>query len=200
MKIITIAHQKGGVGKSTLALNLAFSFQGINVGLVDTDFQGSLSSLNLMADGIKLVPFYNNLASLRTLPFDLLIVDTPPYLNKNLPEIFNQSDLVLVPTRAGFFDLLALNSTLALLKESMRINPKIKAGIVFNMVKHNSSLAKEIKNLTNDFEIPVLKSHITDRVSYTRSIINGGIMKSNDKNAIAEMVSLCEEIMGFLEI
>ncbi len=199
MKIITLAHQKGGVGKSTLALNLAYAFEGIKTGLVDTDLQGSLTSLSLMADGLNLVQFNQDFSQLRKLDYDLLIVDTPPYLNSNLPIIFQQSDLVIVPTKAGFFDMMAIHGTLSLLKDAMKQNPNLKAGIVFNMVKHHSSLIKEIKGL-QDFGIPVFNSHITDRVSYTRSILNGGIMQSSDQNAIKEMVALCEEIMSFLAL
>ncbi len=200
MKIITIAHQKGGVGKSTLALNLAYAFQVLKVGLVDIDQQGSLTSLSIMADGINLIPFENDFRKLRTLPYDLIIVDTPPYLSSILPEIFNQSDLVLIPTKAGFFDMMAIRGTIDLIKMAMQQNTFLKAGIVFNMIKHHSSLINEVKNLTNDFGLPVLKTHITDRVSYTRSILSGGILKSNDQNAIKEMVNLCEEIMTLLEL
>jgi len=200
MKIITIAHQKGGVGKSTLAVNLAYAFEGINTGLVDSDLQGSLTHLNLMADGLNLVPYNRNLSDLRTLSYDLIIVDTPPYLSNNLPEIFNQSDFVLVPTKAGFFDIMAIQGTITLIKESMKEHPQLKAGIVFNMVKHHSSLIKEVKSLTGDIGLPILNTHITDRVSYTRSIIHGGIMKSEDVNAMGEMVTLCDEIMQMLEV
>lgn len=200
MKIITISHQKGGVGKSTLALNLCYAFQNANVALCDTDLQGSLSSLNLMADGLNLIPFEPNLSKLRQLPYDLIIIDTPPYLSSNLSQIFKQSDLVIVPTKAGIFDMMAIRGTIELLKKSMLENPNLKTGIVFNMVKHHSSLIKEMQSLTKDIEIPVFKTHITDRVSYTRSIINGGILQSNDKNAIKEMLNLCSEVMDLLEI
>lgn len=201
MKIITIAHQKGGVGKSTLALNLAYAFEseGIKTGLVDQDLQGSLTSLYLMADGLNLVKYDSDISKLRQLGFEMLIIDTPPYLSSQLPFIFSQSDLVIIPTKAGFFDMMAIHGTISLLNSAMKQKPKLKAGIVFNMVKHHSSLIKEIKGLQN-FGIPVFSTLITDRVSFSRSIINGGIMKSSDQNAIKEMMSLCEEIVDMLEL
>lgn len=200
MKVITLASAKGGVGKSTIAFNLAYSFEGVRTGLLDMDLQGSISQLNLLAKkGPKLIPYQKDLSRLRSLPYELILVDTPPYLSRELPEIFRQSDLVLVPIKTGFFDILALEGTLSLIRQSMDENPNLKAGIVFNMVKHHSSLLKEIKLFTSDNRIPVLDTYITDRVSYTRSTINGGIINSEDFNAQIEMVNLCEEIMNLLQ-
>lgn len=78
MKIITVAHQKGGVGKTTLTLNLAACFsQGLNVGVLDTDLQGSLSGIQDELDTITFVPYDGQLNRLTEQPFDILIIDTP---------------------------------------------------------------------------------------------------------------------------
>ena len=109
-KIITIAHQKGGVGKSTLALNLALCFQdNLSVSIVDTDLQGSLFHIRDDFPGLPvLMP--NKVEYLQELEEDLVIVDTPPYLSDQLPELFFHSDFILIPTKAGFFDVMAIRS------------------------------------------------------------------------------------------
>ncbi len=198
-RIITLAHQKGGVGKSTLALNLAYCFQiGLKVGLVDADLQGSLRSLQLMVDGINLIDVIDDFSNLKSQPFDVILVDTPPYLSNRLPELFLQSDFILVPTKAGFFDMMAIKSTLALIQDTMKDRPDLKAGIVFNMIKGRSSITSEIRSLTKDFTIPVLQSMISDRVSFTRSAISGGVLQTADEKAKTEMIELTEEILSLL--
>lgn len=195
-KIISIAPQKGGTGKSTLTLQLSHCFSnGLNVAICDTDLQGSLLSLGIMADGIQVINMPEDTTELKNLSYDLILIDTPPYLSNILPQIFELSDYVLVPTKAGFFDCLAIRSTLALIENAMKIRPDLKAGIVFNMVKNNSNIATEIRVLANDFTIPVLNTTITDRVSYTRSVISGGIFKTNDEKAKNEITTLADEIL-----
>ena len=73
-KIITIAHQKGGVGKSTLAINLALSFQDqLSVTLVDTDLQGSLFHLKDDFPGVTIMGA-TNFKDIGQLRSDLVIV------------------------------------------------------------------------------------------------------------------------------
>jgi chromosome partitioning protein len=201
MKIITVAHQKGGVGKTTLALNLAACFKDdLRVGLLDTDVQGSLSGLVDMLEGIELIPFNNDLASLRTVEKDILIIDTPPYLTNQLPALFEASDFVLVPSKVGFLDVMAVRATIQMLKEVQGRKKDLKAAIVLNMVKPRTNMNDEIREILKDYDIPVLKTSISDRVSYSRSPIMSGVFAGDDEKAKTEITALADEIFSFLEL
>ena len=201
MKIITIAHQKGGVGKTTLALNLAACFKDdLRVGLLDTDVQGSLSGLVDMLEGIELIPFNNDLSGLRAIEKDILIIDTPPYLTNQLPALFEASDFVLVPSKVGFLDVMAVRATIEMLKEVQTRKKELKAAIVLNMVKPRTNMNDEIREILKDYDIPVLKTSISDRVSYARSPIMSGVFAGDDDKAKAEITALADEIFSFLEL
>ncbi|WP_428329659.1 AAA family ATPase [Mucilaginibacter sp.] len=195
-KIITVAHQKGGVGKSTLAMNLAVCFQDqLNVALVDTDLQGSLFQIKEELPGLAVVG-NDQLQEIKRLDYDLVIVDTPPYLSNKLPELFSLSDFILIPTKAGFFDVMAIRSTIALLKDAQVKKPDIQAGIVMNMIKPRSGITKEVSNLLQSMETPLLATMIHDRVSIARSSITAGVLQGSDNKAIEEITSLAEEIVN----
>ena len=195
-KIITVAHQKGGVGKSTLAMNLAVCFQDqLSVALVDTDLQGSLLQVKEELPGLAVVG-NDQLQDIKNLNYDLIIVDTPPYLSNKLSELFSLSDFILIPTKAGFFDVMAIRSTIALVKDAQVINPEIKAGIVMNMIKPRSGITREVSNLLEDMATPVLETLIHDRVSIARSSITAGVLQGNDAKAKSEITSLAEEIVN----
>lgn len=198
-KIIVICNQKGGVGKSTLAFNLAYAFQnGLNVGLVDSDLQGSLKSLLLMMDGIDMVPFPEDLQTLKSNPKDLLIVDTPPYLSVELPKLFAIADYVLIPSKASFFDVMAVKETIALLKSTERNEPNRTAGIVLNMVSAKSKLTEQMMNLLAEHKIPILETKVSNRLSYIRSLISGSVVNGKDKKAKEEIISLANEVINYL--
>jgi chromosome partitioning protein len=195
-KIITVAHQKGGVGKSTMALNLALCFQDqLSVALVDSDLQGSIYHIKDDFPDLAILSS-DQVADVRNLGYDLVIIDTPPYLSNKLTDLFQISDFVLVPTKAGFFDVMAVRSTLALVKFSQAKNRHLKAGIVLNMIKHRSAITKDITELLQSFGTPLLKTMVHDRVSITRSSMTNGILKSSDVKAKEEITSLAEEIVN----
>lgn len=194
--IITIAHQKGGVGKSTLAVNLALCFQDqLNVALVDTDLQGSLYHSREEFSGLHIIGA-DQLRDIADLPHDLVLVDTPPYLSNTLPDLFVHSSFILVPTKAGFFDVMAIRSTLALVQDAQGRNRNLKAGVVLNMIKPRSGITADVAALLESLGTPLLSTRIHDRVSIARSSITSGILRSTDQKAKDEITSLAEEIVG----
>jgi chromosome partitioning protein len=199
-KIITLAHQKGGVGKSTLALNLALCFKDqLRVALIDSDLQGSIYHLKEDFPELDILS-PEKISEIPNLDYDLIIVDTPPYLSNRLNELFGYSDYILVPTKAGFFDVMAIRSTLALIKFSQAQNQRLKAGIVLNMLKPRSGLTAEVVELISTLGTPLLKTRVFDRVSFARSSMTSGILKSADQKAIEEVTLLAEEIVDLISV
>ena len=199
MKIITVAHQKGGVGKTTLALNLSACFaQGLRVGVLDVDLQGSLTGVQQDLENITFVPFNGKLETLKKLDFDIFIIDTPPYLTDKLSDLFSISDFVLIPTKVSFADVMAIKATIELLKQAEHKRPNLHHGIVLNMVKPRTVLNEEIRDILKSYNVPVLETTIAERVSYIRSFVTSGIFNTEDEKAKEEITLLADEILTHL--
>jgi chromosome partitioning protein len=197
MKIITVAHQKGGVGKSTLTLNLAACLKnsGLKVAILDTDAQGSLAGTNYALKGIDFVGF-EELSNVRTMTYDILVIDTPPYLTNSLGDLFGFSDYVLIPTTIGIYDVLAIRSTLAIIAEVQKTRPQLKYGVVLNRVRSGTNLINDIVEMLDSYKAIVLKTRIHERVSYARSALTNGIFGTDDAKAQEEIMSLTSEIIN----
>lgn len=196
MKIITVAHQKGGVGKTTLALNLSACFaQGLKVGVLDVDLQGSLTGVKDDLENITFVPYNGKLETLKKLDFDIFIIDTPPYLTDKLSDLFSISDFVLIPTKVSFADVMAVRATIDLLKQAEKKRPQLVYGVVLNMVKPRTALNEEIREVLAQYEVPILQSNISERVSYIRSFVTSGIFNTEDEKAKEEIAQLADEIL-----
>lgn len=188
-KIILTTHQKGGVGKSTLTFNLAINLKdNAKVCIVDMDYQGSLMNIRELSQ----ISIYGHeeLDDVLKSDFDFIFIDTPPYLSQNLPELCNIADVIIVPTKAGVLDLLAIKSTIDVITNSG--NNK-KAIIVFNMVKPNTTLTDEIKNQLKDYGLKVSKNMISDLVSFSRSVLVNGVEDNN--KAQKQIDNLTKEIL-----
>lgn len=157
--------------------------------IVDADLQGSVTDLKDFLSGVD-VHYLDSLLNGKLTDYDLIVIDTPPYLSSRLTELFALSDYVLVPTKAGILDAMAIRATIALLQQSMQGKPSLKAGIVLNMVLPRTSLNEEVKEILTGYEIPLLLSRISQRVSYTRQVdtFSGITLEIAGSN---EMDSLC---------
>jgi chromosome partitioning protein len=197
MKIITVAHQKGGVGKTTLSLNLASCLKktGLKIGVLDTDIQGSLTDTSHTLEDITFVP-PDELSNIGNMPYDILVIDTPPYLTNALPDLFGISEYVLIPTTVGVYDVLAIRATLAIIKDVQKTKPSLKYGVVLNRVRSNTSLINDILDMLNSYEAVVLKTRIHERVSYARSALTNGVFGTEDAKAQDEIFNLTEEIIN----
>lgn len=181
-KIILITHQKGGVGKSTITANLAFNLSSnASVGIVDLDQQGSLASLSKHFSNIKVYAADTNLQEIKNFTHDIILIDTPPYLFKNIKDLAKMSDLVIVPTRAGILDTIAINQTLEILLE---VITKEKILVVLNLIKSRTSITGDVYREIRKSQIPIAKTRISDLVDFTRSIVNNGLTQTKSQYQI----------------
>lgn len=198
MIVITVAHQKGGVGKTTLALNLAYCLsKDLKVAITDTDLQGSISDISSFLKDIELIPLSKVEKDSTKKKFEIVIIDTPPYLSDKLEDIFLMSDFVLIPTKAGYLDALAVRGTIALFDQAKKKKPSLKAGVVLNMLTR-TNLNEEVKEILDQYTLPLLKTTINQRVSYARSPMTAGVFNSEDDKAKTEMVDLSMEIFSMM--
>lgn len=188
-KIILITHQKGGVGKSTITYNLAVNLKdNAKVCILDMDIQGSLMNINELSE-VSIFPA-EKLKDLQKSDYDFIFIDTPPYLNDRIEELCTIADVILIPTKAGVLDLLAIKSTIDLVQ---RAKAEKRALIVFNMVKPNTTLTAEIKDQLEDYEIKVSKNMLSDLVAFSRSVLVNGVEES--RNAQKQIDNLTKEIL-----
>jgi len=195
-KTIIIAHQKGGVGKSTLALNLAYWFsKNVRTALTDTDPQGSTMQLKDIVSGIEILPYSEAKKYIKN--YDVLFVDTPPYISDTMLKLFIEADFVLIPTKAGVPDIMAIKATIDLFKDAKKNNPNLKGGIVLNMVKPRASITEQAREQLKAYGLPIL-AQVGDRVAYNNTFLTGGVFSGQDGQAQQEIEQLSNEILNLL--
>lgn len=210
--IITLAHQKGGVGKTTLALNLRgyLATGGYKAVAVDIDPQGSLFKLitNFSDQEGREVEHcigrgsFKNLEELQVLiePYDIAVVDTPPYLSREIASVMALSHLVIVPCKASPLDFLAIGETLDLIRTVQKENPKLIATVVLTMTIAGTDFTQVIRNELEKTEFPVLKTEIANRVAYMRSLLTANtVLNDDNRKARQEIENFGQEIISLLQ-
>lgn len=207
-KVITLAQQKGGSGKTTVAANLAVAFcrRGMSVALLDTDPQGSLGRWFMARRDRKGEPGLEfatasawgvsyECEKLRKL-VEVVIVDTPPKVDADLRPALREADLILVPVAASHVDLWATEGVLDLAAREHR-----RATVVLNRAKAGTRLAAEVAEAAAGLNAEVAESRLANRVAYAETLGQGlGVLEGRSGPAAAEIGALAEEILRLLDI
>jgi chromosome partitioning protein len=210
MQTITIAARKGGVGKTTLATHLSVIAAGPSrpVLLFDTDPQRSLkwwwdlrqgdTPALVECDARELAKI---LPAARKEGVAFAIVDTPPHAENSIADAMRVSDLVLVPTRPGPFDLAAVATTLDL---AQRVGKKPLAIINHAPPRTGAgepSIVAEARETLTRMGATVAASVISQRVAMSHAVIGGQTVNEYEPEgrAAAEMLALWHEVQANLK-
>ena len=204
-QIITINSLKGGVSKSTLAINLYYYYNeaGMTCGIIDADPQGSLTE---ELESRKDVPLLSrsqvrNWQDLRgNLEGDFIIIDTAPTRDaKEAMAIFAISDFVLIPCKASVFDVRALLKTIENFETAQSNHPGLKGGIVLTQGKPGTNIKDQLRSHVEDYGLPVLATEMLNRVDYQSSLSDEkGIFSTRNAKAKAEVRNIGIEIKNLL--
>ncbi|MBV8094579.1 MAG: ParA family protein [Acetobacteraceae bacterium] len=204
--VITVAQQKGGAGKTTLAANLAVALaEAQRVALLDIDPQRSLARWHALrkarpaqaaritfseAAGWRLA---GELDRLRR-DHDVVLVDSPPQIDTDAKIAVRNADLVLVPVQPSPPDIWAAEGTLTIAAKERK-----RATLVLNRAPAGSSRLREsVQAEIVARAMPLLKSALGDRTGYAVAFAEGlGITEALPRSAAAdELRALLSEIQG----
>jgi len=207
--IISFLNQKGGVGKTTLAVHTAagLALDGLDVILVDADPQGS--ALDWLAArqkpplfavvGMPRPVLHRQLPRLAA-TVDAVVIDGPPSLANIARSAMLASDLVLIPVQPSPYDVWAVGDLVELVDEARLDHDSIDARFVVSRRIANTVIGRDVAEALGEWPVPVLETHITQRVAFAESAATGlAVMESAPGSAAAaEARSLATEVMALV--
>lgn len=209
-RIICVAQQKGGAGKTTLVSNLAIAYlaEGKSVALLDTDPQGSLGKwLDIREETLGLdlklkfatATAYGISRAIRTVSteVDVILVDTPPKADSDVRWVLRESDLVLVPVSASQADVWATHDVLDLADRAQK-----PTHIVMNRTRAGTRVGDDLARSVAELGAGRLTSSLANRVIYADALGRGlGVVEAKKSGPAADEVrALAQEVAGILEL
>lgn len=207
---IGISNLKGGVGKTTVAQNLAvcFATMGYKTCILDTDRnQNSISWSGVRDESlpeILVVGSTDERAISKAVnkldeTHDFVIIDGTPSLSELTTRIILASDLLVIPILPSAHDIRAIHQFIERYNQALEFREYIPAYFFVNQYQ-GYTVQKSIRELLTQFEIPIMETTFRERVAYIEAAVEGkGVVEWTDEKAAEEVVALANEVLVIAE-
>ena len=209
--IYAFLNQKGGVGKTTLAIHVAdaLSRRRSRVLLIDADPQQTAMKWSTFRTGEnrfsviamakptlhkELPPIYAD--------YDDIVIDGPPRVHDLAKSIILSADLVLMPVQPSPADVWATSETVDLVDEARVFKESLKSAIAINRKIVNTVIGRDVREALSTLNTPILQSDISQRVAFAEALNTGQTVMDLDARGraanevdafVSELVSMSRE-------
>ena len=207
--IIALLNQKGGVGKTTVSIHLAtaFAMTGASVLLADADPQGSALDWSASRQSASLFPVIGlpkgNLH--KELPrhadkYDYIFIDGPPRVNDLARSAIMASDLVVIPVQPSPYDIWAVKDIIDMLQEASIFKKNLRSLFLINRKIVNTAIGRDVSEILEQYNTPVLKYAISQRVSFAETAAIGTTVLEADPQGMAsmEIKNVTKELQNYM--
>jgi chromosome partitioning protein len=203
--IISFVNQKGGVGKTTTAINLAISLKKKNYNLVfiDADPQGSAVQWHAI-EGNKSFEILHHPSPIHatdirqlSMNYDYVIIDAPPAIGDISKAILAVTDLAIIPLSPSALDVWSCWGTLKMVDEIRPLNSDIEVKLLINRKIPGTKIGRDSREAMKQFQMDVFNTELCQRVAFIDAMTSGvSVMQyAPHSKAAREIERLCEEII-----
>jgi chromosome partitioning protein len=203
--VISLVNQKGGVGKTTVAINLAsgLALRGFSVLLVDSDPQGSVLQWHSIQNQEfleveRLAQRFDSAGfRKRTSKRDYVVIDAPPAISNITIGVLDATDLVLIPVGPSALDLWSSKRILDLLAKSRKKGLRRKAKVLICRKIPGTRVGREAREAVDIYGLDIVPVEISQRIAYVEAMTAGlSVLQYAPSSAAAdEITALCDFIV-----
>ena len=203
--IISLVNQKGGVGKTTAAINIAsyFAKQGLDILLIDADPQGSVLQWQSIVDNKTFAVTHRPEATLHNeVPklskgYRHIIIDAPPATGDITRSVLVATDLAVVPVGPSPLDIWSSKETINLIKLASKHNIKLASKILISRKIVGTRIGREAREALESYGMKIFNTELSQRVAYVEAMISGlSVLQYAPQSEAANEINCLGEEMG----
>ena len=206
MPVLAFLNQKGGVGKTTLATNVATALaqRRHRVLFIDADQQGSALDWSASRRGELLFPVVGLPKDTlhREMPalgesYEWVVIDGPPRVYSVAKSAIAAADIVIIPVQPSPYDVWAAKEIVDLITEVRVLKASLNAVFAVNRKIVGTAIGRDVAAALANYPLPVLESAISQRVSFAESASTGQtVLETDAKGPGAEEIrAMVAELM-----